>query len=138
MIYSCSSVIAPATSTIKCFLKYKLYQIECFFQSVFCIQHWILIPIYGQLPFENNFKRTINCPVTRVNMNESSTLRTALSLLCDERYATTDKFSVLMRTCHSLLRDERRRATMVPARMRAIGRFGDASLERLHQGQWRF
>jgi len=26
-------------------------------------------------------------------MNERSTLRMALSLLCDERYATTDKFS---------------------------------------------
>ena len=24
----------------------------------------------GQLPFENNFKWTIKCPVTRANMNE--------------------------------------------------------------------
>jgi len=64
-----------------------------FFQSVFCIEHWIGIPIYGQLLLENNFKRTVNCPATRVNMNEPSTLRTALSLLCDERYATTNKFS---------------------------------------------
>jgi len=27
----------------------------------------------GQSPFDNNLKRTINCPVTRANMNEPST-----------------------------------------------------------------
>ena len=29
-----------------------------------CIEHWIWISIYGQLPLENIFKQTINCPVT--------------------------------------------------------------------------
>jgi len=37
-----------------------------------------------------------------------------------------------MRTFQSLLRNQRHRATIVPARMRAYGNFSDARLERLH------
>jgi len=36
------------------------------------IEHWIWIQSNGLFPFENNFKRTINCPVTRANMNKPS------------------------------------------------------------------
>jgi len=45
--------------------------------------------------FENNFKRTINCPATRANMNEPSTQRPYkhYQLLCDVHYSTMEKLS---------------------------------------------
>jgi len=41
--------------------------------------------------FKNNFKRTINCPLTWANMNEHRTQ--TLSLLCNVRYSTMEKLS---------------------------------------------
>jgi len=41
--------------------------------------------------FENNFKRTINCPTTRANMNEPSKRRTYWRSLL--RYSTMEKLS---------------------------------------------
>jgi len=45
--------------------------------------------------FENNFKRTVNCPATRADMNESSKQRTdrRYQLFCDVRYSTMEKLS---------------------------------------------
>jgi len=50
-----------------------------FWSNLICIEHCIWIPVYGQFPFENNCKWTVNCLVT--------------PLLCEERCATMDKFS---------------------------------------------
>jgi len=36
--------------------------------------------------FENNFKRTMNCPITRVNMNEPSTQRINWRCHCSVMY----------------------------------------------------
>jgi len=47
----------------------------------------------GQFPFENNFKRTKNCPVTRVNTNEPSTQRTNWYYLCSVMYLTQQSTS---------------------------------------------
>jgi len=45
--------------------------------------------------FENHFKRTINCPETRANMNEPSKQWTywRYQLLCDVHYSTAEKLS---------------------------------------------
>jgi len=45
--------------------------------------------------FENNFKRMINCRLTRTNMNEPSKQRTYWrhQLLCDVLYSTVEKLS---------------------------------------------
>jgi len=39
---------------------------------------------------------------------------------------------VIMRTSHSLLRNERHRATLMPARMKANGNFRDTGVERFY------
>jgi len=41
-----------------------------FLKKYIFLEHWILIPIYRQFQFENNFKRMMNRPVTRDDMNE--------------------------------------------------------------------
>jgi len=38
--------------------------------------------------FENNFKRTINCPATRANMNEPRTYRAYWRYHCSMTYVT--------------------------------------------------
>jgi len=59
------------------------------------IEHWVNFQPNEQFPFENFFKRAINCPVTWANMNEPSTQRTNWGYYCsiyDVRYATIDEF----------------------------------------------
>ena len=43
--------------------------------------------------FENNFKRTINCPVTRANMNELSKQRTNWGYHCSVTFVTQQSTS---------------------------------------------
>jgi len=81
--------------------------------------------------FENNFKRTINCPATRANMNEPSKQRTDWRYHFSVTYVTNNG-EVIMRTSYVLLRNQRYRATILPARIKANGNFIDASVERLY------
>ena len=58
----------PLQSSI---FKFNPYQIECFLQAMGLHRTFgFEFQSNGQYPFENNFKRTINCPVTRAQMNE--------------------------------------------------------------------
>jgi len=67
----------PSASRPKYFCKYNSNRIECFIEAM-DLQRILDLnsnPMDG-FPFENNLKRTINCRVTRANMNEPSTQRT--------------------------------------------------------------
>jgi len=50
-------------------------RLNVFLKQWVCIEHWIWIPIQWTVPIREYFKRTINCPVTRANMNEPKTQR---------------------------------------------------------------
>ena len=54
--------------------QFNSYQIECFFEAM-GLHRTFGFQSNGQYPFENNFKRTINCPITRAHMNEPKTQR---------------------------------------------------------------
>ena len=61
-------------SANKYFSKFNAYQNECFFETM-DLHRTFEFQSNGCFAFKNNFKRTINCLVTRANMNESSTQR---------------------------------------------------------------
>ena len=91
------------TYAIKYFLKHNSFPIQCFLKTWIYIEHWILSPIQETvLIFEMNFKRTINCPTTRANMNEPNKQKTDRLYHCSVMYITQE---VVMRTSHLSLRN---------------------------------
>jgi len=84
--------------------------------------------------FENNFKRTIDCPTTWANMNEPSKRRTYRRYHCSVTYVTQQWRSYQLSWefliyCYMALRHSE---TIIPARMKAYRNFSDASVERFH------
>jgi len=88
--------ICISEAGLHCFKTYVSYRTELF------LKQWIC---YGTVDlksnpvdsshFENNFKRTINCPATRAIMNEPSKQMTywRYQLLCDVCYSTMEILS---------------------------------------------
>jgi len=70
--------------------------------------------------FENNFKRAINCPVTRTTMNEPSKQGTYWHYHC-LWHTLLNNGEVIITTSRLLLRNQRHRATIMPAKMRTNG-----------------
>jgi len=87
-----------ALCNFKCFQN----QVECFLKQWICMQLWILIPICGQFPFQNNFKQTMICPVTRANINEPCTKRInlryhfSMTFVTQQRTSSNKNFSIIL------------------------------------------
>jgi len=67
-------------------LKHNSYRAECFFEAMDLYRTLDLKfnPVDSS-HFESNFKRTINCPTTRANMNEPSKRMTSWRYSGDSR-----------------------------------------------------
>ena len=85
------------------------------------LEDWVWIPFYGQFPFENNLKRTINCPVTR---------RGKTGVIIAVWRTLRNSGQVLMRTSHPLLRKWHH--THWATIMSTNGNSSEASLEPWH------